>query len=351
MSQDISAALQAQVLHATANHQPLAIIGGGSKHKAQPGHTRLDISTHMGIVDYEPSELFITARAGTSMDVIETVLDERGQMLACEPPHLDGSNGRATWGGTLACGYSGPRRPFGGSVRDHVLGLRLLDGEGHILQFGGHVMKNVAGFDVSRLMVGARGTLGVILEATLKVMPRPECEETLVWPCSFSDAPRCMSELRRRSMPLSALTWCDDLLLLRLEGTTAGLRAARAGIGGEVLPEGPSYWQSLREHTHAFFRRSEPLWRLSLPAASQLNLPPDDVLMEWGGSQRWWFTNRPAAEVEALALQYGGFAYLFNASQPIPAPVNPALKLIYQRLKATFDPNHIFNPGMMPGMH
>lgn len=352
MNQDISLELQAAVRDALAKQQTLTIVGGGSKRflKSAVADKFLDMGDHTGIMAYEPSELFITARAGTPLVEIEEMLARHNQMLACEPPHFDHGAKLATLGGTVACGFSGPRRPFAGSVRDHMLGVRLLSGEGELLQFGGQVMKNVAGFDVSRLMVGARGTLGAMLEITLKVLPKPDSEATLVFECPFIEAPKRMSELARRSMPLSALAWVEDHIFLRLEGTEAALRAAHTQIGGEVAASSAHFWETVREQTHPFFNRHQPLWRLSLPLASDIALPKDDVLMDWGGSVRWWHTERPSREVETLAREHGGHAYLFRNAEPVAGATPPAgLLMLHQRLKKSFDPHGIFNPGLIIG--
>jgi glycolate oxidase FAD binding subunit len=352
MNQDISLDLQASVKEAVAKQQSLAIIGSGSKDflQAAKADSRLHLSGHTGVIDYEPSELFITARAGTTLAEIETMLLHHNQMLACEPPHFDGGNKTATLGGAVACGFSGSRRPFAGSVRDHILGVRLLNGEGELLQFGGQVMKNVAGFDVSRLMVGARGTLGALMEISLKVLPKPEVEETIVFECPLVDAPKRMSELARRSMPLSALAWVEGHVFLRLEGTQAAIRAAHTQVGGEVAASGTHFWESVREQTHPFFQSNQSLWRLSLPPAAAVALPENEVLMDWCGGLRWWHTEKPAAEIEAIAREHGGYAYLFRNFVPAVGVTPPAgLLPIHQRLKKSFDPHGIFNPGIMGG--
>jgi glycolate oxidase FAD binding subunit len=350
INQNISAALQAQVQEAVAKRQPLAIVGGDSKCFLQVADAtgRLELSGHAGIIDYEPSELFIMARAGTPLAEIEAALAEKNQMLGCEPPHFDSESGTATLGGTVACGFSGPRRPYAGSLRDHMLGVKLLNGEGEIVQFGGQVMKNVAGFDVSRLMVGARGTLGALLEITLKVLPKPEVEETLVFECLLADALKRMSILARRPLPLSGLAWVEGHIFMRLDGTEAAIRAAHAKIGGEITSSSAHFWQSLREQTHIFFNHAQPLWRLSLPLASEMDIPENELLMDWGGALRWWHTARPAQEIEAMAHSQGGHACLFRDQSPVPGAMPPTgLLPLHQRLKKAFDPHGLFNPGIL----
>ena len=350
MNRDISASLQEAVRSTQAKEgHTLAIVGGGSKNFLQSAtaDAELHLSGHRGALDYQPSELFITARAGTPLAEIEAMLADHKQMLACEPPHFGNT---VTLGGVVASGFSGPRRPFAGSLRDHILGVRILNGTGELLQFGGQVMKNVAGFDVSRLMVGARGTLGALLEISIKVMPKAELEQTLLFECAVADAPKHMSELARRSMPLSALAWAEGHIFLRLEGTEAAIRAAHSQIGGELAASSAHFWQTTREQTHPFFRRHQPLWRLSLPPAAMLALPENDVLMDWRGGLRWWHTDKPAAEVETMAHTQGGHAYLFRNSAPVVGAKPPAALLaIHQRLKRSFDPHGIFNPGLMGG--
>ena len=350
MNQDFSADLQFQVKEAIAQRNPLAIAGGGSKSflPSAQAETTLHLAGHAGIIDYEPSELFITARAGTPLAEIEAVLAERKQMLGCEPPHFGAT---ATLGGSLACGFSGPRRPYAGSVRDHILGVKLLNGRGEIVQFGGQVMKNVAGFDVSRLMVGARGTLGALLEITLKVLPQPELEQTLLFKCALIDAPKRMSALARCSIPLSGLAWVEGHIFMRLAGSEAAIRTAHAQVGGEPAATGANFWQSLREQTHSFFNASQPLWRLSVPLASKMDMPESEVCLDWGGALRWWHTARPATEVEDMARSQGGHAALFRDQQPIPSAMPPAgLLSLHQRLKKAFDPHGLFNPGLL-GLH
>jgi glycolate oxidase FAD binding subunit len=349
MGSDQTEMLQATVKQALAKKQTLHIVGCGSKSFLQSAtaDAELNLSGHTGVIAYEPSELYITARAGTHMTEIEALLAQHNQMLACEPPHF---GEKVTLGGTVACGFSGSRRPFAGSVRDHILGVHIINGAGEILQFGGQVMKNVAGFDVSRLMVGARGTLGCLLELSIKVMPKPELEETLLFECPLADAPKRMSELTRRSMPISALALTAGHIFLRLEGTAAAIHAAHTQIGGETATGSAHFWETVREQTHAFFTRSQPLWRLSLPPATTLNMPENDVLIDWGGGLRWWHTDKPAAEIEALASEHGGYAYLFRGAVPVVGATPPAsLLAIHQRLKKSFDPHGIFNPGLMGG--
>ena len=347
MNHDLSLSLQAQVQEAVAKKQTLAIIGGRSKIFLQSAKSdaELNLSQHRGILNYDPGELFITARAGTTLTEIEALLAGHKQMLACEPPHF---SPHATLGGAIACGFSGSRRPFAGSLRDHVLGVSIVNGEGELLQFGGQVMKNVAGFDVSRLMVGARGTLGALLAISLKVMPKPEFEQTLLFECPLAHAPQRMSDFVRRALPLSALAWFDGCIFMRLEGSETVFNAAHAQIGGEVAAQSADFWLSLREQSHPFFRHNQPLWRLSVPPAANLPIPENEVLLDWQGGLRWWHTDHPAEQVEAIAGKHGGYAYLFRDIAPVIGALPPSgLLTLHQRLKRSFDPHNIFNPGLM----
>jgi glycolate oxidase FAD binding subunit len=352
MNNDLSLSLQAEVKEDIAKKQALAIVGGRSKSflQAAKADAELNLSNHKGVLNYEPAELFITARAGTPLAEIEMLLAGHNQMLASEPPHFSHGENQATLGGAVACGFSGSRRPFAGSLRDHVLGVKILNGEGELLQFGGQVMKNVAGFDVSRLMAGARGTLGALLEISLKVMPKPEFEQTLLFECPLADAPQRMSDFVRRSLPLSAVAWLEGYIVVRLAGTETAVGSAYAQTGGEIAANSATLWLTLREQSHPFFRDDQPLWRLSIPPASNLPVPENEVFIDWHGGLRWWHTDQPAEHVEAIANKLGGYAYLFRDTVPVIGALPPAgLSAIHQRLKTSFDPHGIFNPGVMGG--
>jgi len=331
-----------QVREAATNNQPLAIRGQGTKrfYTGELPGTALEVSRHRGIVNYEPTELVITARAGTPLTEIETVLAGSNQMLGFEPPHFgDG----ATLGGTLACGFSGPRRPYAGSARDFVLGMRVINGQGEILKFGGQVMKNVAGFDASRLMVGSLGTLGVMLDVSLKVLPRPDAEITLRFEMPAKEAIRSMNTWAGQPLPLSGAAYGGDILYLRLSGTESGVRAARARLGGDALEKAAEFWDDLREHRRSFFTSGKPLWRLSVPPAT----PPIELsgkwLLDWGGAQRWLVTDLPATTIDAAAESAGGQATRF--ANVVHRFLNAATAARLQSgLRTAFDPHRIFNP-------
>ncbi|MFP5344804.1 MAG: glycolate oxidase subunit GlcE [Gammaproteobacteria bacterium] len=349
MDADHSAALLASVQEALAQKIPLRIAGGNSKafYGRQPAGTPLSVADHRGILRYEPGELVITARAGTPLSEIEAALDAHRQMLPFEPPHFGPG---ATLGGTIACGLSGPRRPYAGAARDFVLGVKIINGRGEILKFGGEVMKNVAGFDAARLMTGALGTLGILLEISLKVAPRPHHEVTLTRSCSAQQALETMTALARQPLPLSAACFSNDTLYLRLSGSESGVRAAREKIGGDLFSGQTSFWRQVREHTHDFFKSGTLLWRLSLPPAAPLLPLPGLWFIDWGGAQRWLRNPLPADVIRATAVKLGGHAMLFRGGEHTGSvfhPLPPALLALHKRLKNVFDPQGIFNPGRL----
>ena len=346
---DLSADLQARVTEARRNKTPLNITGGGSKafYGRHPQGRVFKVAGHRGVTAYEPAELVITARAGTPLHELESLLAGQRQMLAFEPPHF--STG-ATLGGCVASGLSGPRRPYAGAVRDFVLGVKCLTGKGEILSFGGQVMKNVAGYDVSRLMAGALGTLGILLEVSLKVLPRPAADTTLYFAVSAGQALDMMNRWAGQPLPLSAACYDHGQLFVRLSGSEPGVAAAAAKIGGDVYPHGTQLWHDLREHRLAFFNGSLPLWRVSVPpAAPPLDLPGAQ-LIDWGGAQRWIKGDVPAGQVRDRAASLGGHAALFRHGDRRGAafhPLAPPLMVLHQRLKHAFDPDNILNPGRM----
>ena len=356
--QQIVDELASTIAQAATNRTPLCIRGGGSK-DFYGGPIRgesLGVGAYRGIVDYEPSELVITARGGTPLAEIEQALHDRGQLLAFEPPHYADSvaatTGRATIGGCISAGLSGPRRPYAGAARDAVLGIRLLDGKANDLRFGGQVMKNVAGFDVARLLTGSLGTLGVILEVSLKVLPLPVAEATLRFEHSSAAAIALMNAWAGKPLPISATAFNDGQLHVRLSGASAAVSAAAKTLGGEriAVTQAKRFWQDIRDHTHAFFATPGPLWRLSLKSTA----PPLELdgaeLVEWGGALRWLATNADAADLRAAAAANGGYATLFRGgdkSVGVFHPLPPVLEKIHRNLKQTFDPSGVFNPGRL----
>ncbi len=346
---DIANDLAARVREAAARRAPLAIRGGGTKrfYAGSPQGEPLDITGHRGIVSYEPTELVITARAGTPLADIEALLSEKSQMLGFEPPHFGTG---ATLGGTIACGLSGPRRPYAGSARDFVLGVKIINGKGEMLRFGGQVMKNVAGYDLSRLMAGAFGTLGVLLEVSLKVLPRPAREITLAFEMDAAQAIAKMNAWAAQPLPLSATAHLGETLYVRLSGSDSGLRAARARLGGETIENGDDFWRRLREHEHGFFGGDAPLWRLSVPPATAPIAQDGKWLLDWGGAQRWLKTDATAEHVAAAARAIGGYATLFRSeeSHTMRFAFTPPLIQLHRTLKQSFDPGGVLNLGAIP---
>lgn len=349
MTQETLAALVERVRSAAADGRALRLRGGGTKdfYGGEPRGEVLDTRAYAGIVSHEPTELVITARSGTSLSDLEAALAAQGQMLPFEPPHFGPA---ATLGGCVAAGLSGPRRVAAGAVRDFVLGTRLLDGKGNVLAFGGQVMKNVAGYDVSRLLTGSLGILGVILEVSLKVLPRPPQERTLRFDLPAAGAIEALNRWAGSPLPISASAWCAGELRVRLSGAVAAVRAAAEKLGGETVDEADAWWESVREQTHGFFGRETPLWRLSVPSVTAPIDVEGEQLFEWGGALRWLKSNADAETVRAAARKAGGHATLFRATDRkagVFQPLDPVTMRLHQGLKAAFDPRGIFNPGRM----
>lgn len=354
------------IAQAASSRTPLTLRGGGTKdfygRAPVANATVLDTREWSGIVDYDCAELVITARSGTPLVEIEAALAEHRQMLAFEPPHFAADGKLATVGGAFASGLSGPRRQSVGALRDFVLGAVVMDGRGDMLNFGGQVMKNVAGYDVSRLMAGALGTLGLVVQVSLKVLPMPFCDATLRFAMAQSEAIDTLNRWGGQPLPIAASAWIDGALWVRLCGADAAVRAATPKLGGQRVDdaEAATFWRDLREQSHGFFARatqgSLPLWRIALPPAT----PPlalghasaDEQLVEWGGGQRWWIdtANTPADAIRDAANKAGGHATLFrngNRTGTIFTPVAAPLMAVHKRLKDSFDPHGIFNPGRL----
>ncbi len=339
-----------RIISATRSGTALRIRGNGTKdwYGQELNGELLDTTAYSGIISYDPTELVITARAGTNLREIGKALAEKKQMLAFEPPRFDGL---ATVGGIVASGLSGPRRQAVGSVRDFVLGTVLMDGKGETLHFGGQVMKNVAGYDVSRLLTGSLGTLGLILEVSLKVLPRPFAQHSLQFAMSEQDALHQLNVWGGQPLPLSASCWVNGNLYVRLSGAQAAVDAAIAKMGGTDLPEAENFWDGVREQTHTFF--SEPqqaLWRLSLPTVAPPLALPGEQMIEWGGALRWLRTTADAETIRSVAANAGGHATLYKGgdkSVGVFQPLAPAVARIHRNLKQAFDPAGIFNPRRM----
>ena len=343
--------LATQVAAVSATGGEIEIFGGCSKRfygepmEALP----VDVSAHSGVIDYDPAELVITLRAGCKLSEVEALLAQNRQMFGFEPPHFAAD---ATIGGMVASGLAGPRRAFAGSIRDFVLGAKILDGRGEIMQFGGRVIKNVAGFDVSRLMVGSHGTLGVILEVSIRVIPVYETESTLAFEHASADEHiRWVNELGAEPYPISASSWVAGRSQLRLSGSEQGVRHAVGQLGGEP---GDASWEQLKEQTLEFFDPARPLTRVSLPPAS-VDLQGDWVqLIEWGGAQRWISGEIDIAALRLKAEAVGGSVCAFQrhgADVPVFHPLPAAMLKLQRSIKSTFDPAGIFNPGRIyPGL-
>jgi glycolate oxidase FAD binding subunit len=354
------------IAQAASSRTPLTLRGGGTKdfygRAPASNATVLDTREWSGIVDYDCAELVITARSGTPLVEIEAALAEHRQMLAFEPPHFAVDGRQATVGGAFASGLSGPRRPSVGALRDFVLGAVVMDGRGDMLNFGGQVMKNVAGYDVSRLMAGALGTLGLVVQVSMKVLPMPFCDATLRFAMPQAEAIDMLNRWGGQPLPLAASAWIDGALWVRLSGADAAVRAAINKLGGERADDAQAaaFWRDLREQSHVFFARAMqgglPLWRIALPPAT----PPlalgqasaDEQLVEWGGGQRWWIdtANTPASVVRDAARKAGGHATLFrngDRASEVFTPVAAPLMAVHKRLKDSFDPHGIFNPGRL----
>lgn len=347
---DFSKQLQNEVLQAISTGKTLTIRAGGSKDfygRRVTASNILSIAEHQGIISYEPTELVIKARSGTPLKVIQQALAENKQMLAFEPPAY---NEKTTLGGTLAGNFSGPRRAYSGAARDYVLGCTILNGKAELLTFGGQVMKNVAGYDVSRLMAGALGTLGVIMDASIKVVPMPEAEITFIQTISLDEALSKLHQWSRLPLPISASCFYQDKLYIRLSGTLKAIDKAGKTIGGKQLNNARIFWQSITDQTHSFFQSEQALWRLSLASNTAVLFPQENTLYEWGGALRWLKSNAAPATVRSDSHLINGHCILFRSTgshneifQPLPAPL---LKL-HLRLKHAFDPYGIFNIGRM----
>jgi FAD/FMN-containing dehydrogenase len=346
-----------QVAGASAHRTPLDICGGGTKrfYGEPPAGEALDVSPFSGITSYEPTELVVTARAGTPLRDLETLLQEHGQYLPFEPPRYAPGG---TVGGMVAAGLSGPARASAGSVRDHVLGVTLLNGRAEVLTFGGQVTKNVAGYDVSRLMVGSLGILGVICDVSLKVLPRSVAMETLSFEWDEARALETMCRWAAQPLPINATAWHAGRLRVRLAGARAAVVAACERLGGERLEAAAAdaWWLSVRDQSAEIFSlaeknlaRGEALWRLSVPAVTAVLRLPGEQLIEWGGAQRWWRTTAQPAVVRDAAARAGGHATLIRGGDrsAVFAPLSPVLMRAHQGLKQAFDPARIFNPGRL----
>ena len=345
---DIKKELVSQVQDAYQTRHPLQIKAGGTKHfygRSINGET-LSLLKHTGIVEYEPSELFITAHSGTPLKDIESAVEQQHQILPFEPPYFGTT---ATLGGMVAAGLSGPRRVSSGAIRDCILGTDIINGKGETLHFGGKVMKNVAGYDVSRLMCGALGTLGVLMTITLRLIPKPKCEKTIAISLNADEAINKMNALANTATPITATFYDGADLYLRIAGSTSTVKACIEELRGDSIDLNDVFWKNIKEHTHKFFSTKHPLWRVSVPANTTPLHISGTYVMEWNGSLRWYATDASAEEVRTEAERAGGHASLFrgNTTQQVFHPLSQATQQIHHNLKQAFDPAGILNPGKM----
>jgi len=351
INNDNSKFLISKIKNAYKTKTSLKIESGNSKkfYGRKITHEALDVSTHTGIRNYEPSELVITVRAGTTLVEINSTLNNNNQMLPFDPPCF---NANSTIGGTIACGLSGSRRPFAGAVRDFILGTRIVNGKGESLRFGGEVIKNVAGYDASRLMTGALGTLGLLLDVSLKVLPKPELEKTLVQTLSIDAALPLMTHLKRQAIPVSGLVYYANNLFIRLSGSQNAVDKAINKLGGETLTNS-NYsfsWAQLDNHSLDFFNSNQALWRISVKSNTPILNIKGDCIYGWAGAERWILSNEDNNKIFNHASKLNGHATLFRFGdrkneifQPLPA----ALKKLHIELKKSFDPENILNPGKL----
>ncbi|MCW9055928.1 MAG: glycolate oxidase subunit GlcE [Gammaproteobacteria bacterium] len=344
---DISHQIQHQLEQAVNHKTPVKLCAGNSKNfygRKAVGDT-LDMSAHRGVINYEPTELVITVRAGTPLKELQQILDAENQTFGFEPPSYGDT---ATIGGTIACNLSGPRRAFAGSARDFVLGSKIINGKAEQLHFGGEVMKNVAGYDVSRLMCGAMGTLGALLELSIKVIPKPESELTLVHELTATESLKKVHQFGRQALPISATCFDANKLYFRLSGSAGALTAARKLIGGDEVASGDNYWQQLKEQQSTFFKTDQNIWRLSLVSNAPILNLSGKTLYEWNGAQRWLVSDEDETVIRNKVAKQGGHAVCFRQhkkTEHVFHPLETGLFKMHRQLKQAFDPDSLLNPG------
>jgi glycolate oxidase FAD binding subunit len=360
MPNDLSNSLREQVENAFKNKTPLWIQAGNSKnfYGNKVDAQAINITEHKGITEYQPSELVVTVRSGTLLSELETELKANKQMLAFEPPQ---HTTNTTIGGAIACGLSGPRRVACGSARDFVLGTTIINGKAEQLRFGGQVMKNVAGYDASRLMVGAQGTLGILLDVSLKVLPISDTEVTLQFTTDLDTSVKHIQQWLKQGLPISASCHFNNILTLRLSSTHSAVKKSASVINTSFNTEeiNNDFWLSIKNQSHSFFSEEninddENLWRCSHQAHTDFY---DDIdysdtknqLVEWNGALRWIKSAQPLYK---KAEAYNGHSTLYPVNQTLPAtdlfqPLQPGLMKIHQRMKQAFDPENILNPGRL----
>ncbi|MDX2418518.1 MAG: glycolate oxidase subunit GlcE [Xanthomonadales bacterium] len=345
----LAAEITAAVESAYNTRTPLNITGAGTKSflgQQATNNRSLDVTEHTGIIEYDPAELVMVARAGTPLGEIERVLNENGQMLGFEPPFVDAG---ATLGGAVAAGLAGPRRAYAGAVRDFILGCNFINGKGESVTAGGKVMKNVAGFDLFRPMARSMGTLGVMLKIALRLLPLPEVEKTLLHEETDELAAlRKMNHWPVETQAISAASWDGTHIRIRLSGSASGIEHARSLIGGDYITA-TGYWQDLNNFRLDFFQQAGRLWRISLAPMSESFDPESRQLLDWGGAQRWLKSDKAAASIRARAIQLGGHADCFKQDPGVATfhPLEGNVLAVNQRLKTALDPAGILNPGRL----
>ncbi len=349
MQENDCSALQEAIGAARQSGVPIAIEGGGTRkfYGREIVGKPLSLSDYHGIVEYNPTELVVTVKGGTTVDSLSQILQDNRQMLGFEPPNCLPDS---TIGGSIALGLSGSARPYRGNVQDFVLGVRLLTGDGRNMRFGGQVIKNVAGFDISRLVVGSLGCLGIVLEVSLKVIPMPECEWTLS--LEIPDVDQAISKfnaLSGKPYPITASAWCDGVASIRLSGSRAGVKSAAQVIGGSISEDDP-FWNQVNTHAHPFFEGGQKLLKVLQKPSAPVIASDKPVLVDWGGALRWYREEADEADLRQGLSEQGGWLERFcsaDRSQEVFPALHPATMRIKQRLKDVFDPDRILNPGRM----
>lgn len=357
---DISQQLIEQVKTAISNKTPVHIQGGGTKsglgRAIDTSAQRISTHEHSGVVEYKPVELIMTVRGGTSLAEIDAELAKNNQMLACDPRRF---GGQATIAGSLAANQAGHARPWFGSLRDHVLGIRLINGQGEHLRFGGQVMKNVAGYDVSRMQAGAMGAFGVITEVSFKVLPKPETSVSMSLAVDASDAIALMNKLSGTSKPITAASWIDGQVYFRLEGPSKAVKATvkqwqkERGLTSFSDAKANNLWQSIREHEHDFFTgtdKKKTLWKFSVNAAAKHISQDAEWAFNWCGSQRWLVGEFSLEELTEHAKNMGGSVQHYSGGdrqKDLSLPHNATVQQLMKNVKKSFDPDNIFNPGRL----
>ncbi len=350
MTNDNTQTIQDQVQQALEKHHPLSIHGSGSHQFMLPDYTenlKIELSTHRGIIDYQPSELTLKARSGTPVNEIRKLLSEQNQRLATDFPVYAES---ATLGGAIAIGHTGSGRPYLGAIRDHILGASLINGAAELVSFGGQVMKNVAGYDVSRLITGSRGTLGPILDISLKVLPAPQQSVTVFFEMKENRAINLMNEMSGKSLPITASAFLKNKMYIRLEGTQAGISQAQQTLGGENLDDSKSFWLSIQQQTHDFFTTGHSLWRVIVPATTpRLELEcKHRSLIDWCGGLRWIQSDEVSQSDFIHISNVGGYIESHRSEKPTnPADLmSPLQRQMHMKIKNAFDPDNLLNPKL-----